>query len=249
MDNREECWFYGNTTIIKLNFENSIDELYKYGCFIFTINLIFTDNNNFNYDNNKYNTVSMFNSNVDNLPKNIKIIRFGYYFNQLVNNLPHMLKQLTFGRCFNQQVDNLPSTLTQLIFDYNFNHEVDNLPCLLTHLTFGYKFNQLVYNLPQSLIHLTFGHEFNQPLNYLPQNLIHILFEKDYNSPYYSPCCNFNHNLDSLPETIENIQLPVNYALVIKKFPSNLTTISCSKYKYKKQLKNILLNKCKIIYY
>jgi hypothetical protein len=245
MDTRKECWFYGNTTIVKFNFENSIDDLYKHDCFICTVNLIFTDGNNFNYDEGY--TFSYFNDNVDNLPPNIKIIRFGHYFNQSVNNLPHMLIRLTFGSNFSKSVDNLPSTLIQLTFGCYFNQPVDNLPSTMTHLTFGEYFNQPVNNLPYLLTHLTFGENFNQSLNYLPINLTHLLLSNKRHTYLLTPI--FNHDLNFLPETIEYIRLPIYYALTIDKFPSNLKTIECSKYRYKKQLKNILKDKCKIIYY
>jgi hypothetical protein len=51
--------------------------------------IIFTDN--FYYK-------SQFNQSVDNLPKNLTHLTFGFYFNQTVDNLPKKLTHLTFGR-------------------------------------------------------------------------------------------------------------------------------------------------------
>ena len=51
--------------------------------------------------NEKFNK---FNQTVDNLPKELKKITFGYHFNQSVDNLPTGLQRLTFGCNFNQHI-------------------------------------------------------------------------------------------------------------------------------------------------
>jgi hypothetical protein len=123
-------------------------------------------------------------------PKNLT---FGLYFNQKVD-LPKNLTHLTFGFCFNQKVD-LPENLTHLTFGWDFNQEVE-LPKNLTHLTFDVysKFNQEV-ELPKNLTHLTFGQNFNQKVE-LPTNLTHLKLFNDK-----------AHNLDYLPEGIEELEL------------------------------------------
>ncbi len=65
-----------------------------------------------------------FNQPVDNLPKKLTHLTFGYYFNKEVNNLPKSLTHLTFGKKFNQQADNLPNSLIHLIFYYNYKYGI-----------------------------------------------------------------------------------------------------------------------------
>jgi hypothetical protein len=112
-----------------------------------------------------------FNQSVDNLPKELKKITFGYHFNHPVDNLPTGLQRLTFGCNFNQPVDNLPIGLKRLTFSHNFNQPVDNLPSGLQRLTFGYEFNQPLDNLPSGLQSLTLSKTYNKPLNNLPASV------------------------------------------------------------------------------
>jgi hypothetical protein len=60
------------------------------------------------------NEYSIFNQKVDNLPKNLTQITFGFYFNQKVDYLPQNLIHLTFGGYFNQKIDNLPKNIIYL---------------------------------------------------------------------------------------------------------------------------------------
>ena len=118
--------------------------------------------------NEKFNK---FNQCVDNLPKELKKITFGYHFNHPVDNLPIGLQRLTFGCNFNQPVDNLPTGLKRLRFSHNFNQPADNLPIGLQRLTFGYEFNQPLDNLPSVLQKLTISDTYNKPLNNLPASV------------------------------------------------------------------------------
>ena len=96
------------------------------------------------------------------------------------------------GSKFNQKVE-LPENLTHLTFGENFNQKVE-LPVNLSHLTFGDCFNQKV-DLPSNLTHLTFGSDFNQKVE-LPFDIKYLKLENDE-----------SHNLDYLPEGIEEIEL------------------------------------------
>ena len=123
-------------------------------------------------------------------------------FNNPIDNLPKKLTHLTFGYCFNLSVDYLPETLTHLTFGYKFNKSVDYLPETLTHLTFGYSFNQSVDNLPKNLIHLTFGACFNHSVDYLPKKLKYL---------YFSFKSEFNKSLNNLPKYLKILQINSNY--------------------------------------
>jgi len=177
---------------------------------------------------------SRFNHEVE-LPKNITHLTFGNNFNQEVE-LPENLTHLTFGNDFNQKVElpenlthltfvrdshfnqevELPKNLTNLTFGNNFNQKVE-LPENLTHLTFGNNFNQKVV-LPENLTHLTFGNNFNQKVE-LPENLSHLTFGYYFNQKVDLPFTmryleldnDKAHNLDYLPEGIEELVLGVDF--------------------------------------
>ncbi len=112
--------------------------------------------------------------------KKIKMVDAMNFFVD-VNNLPKSLTHLTFGYEFNQSVDNLPNTVTHLTFGFHFNHSIDKLPKNLTHLTFGFMFNKPIHNLPEGLTHLEFGSHFNLPINNLPNGLTHLTFSGYFN--------------------------------------------------------------------
>ena len=110
----------------------------------------------------------------DYLPPRIEKIVFNEKFNkfnQSVNNLPKELKKITFGYHFNQPVDNLPTGLQRLTFGCNFNQPVDNLPTGLQRLTFGNEFNQQLDNLSIGLQSFTISKKYNHPLNNLPASV------------------------------------------------------------------------------
>lgn len=88
------------------------------------------------------------------------------HFNRPLNDLPKSLKRLTFGWYFNRPLgDSLPKSLTHLTFGSHFNKPLGNsLPKSLIYLVFGYSFNQEFYGTPH-IKHLRFPSGFNQPVN------------------------------------------------------------------------------------
>lgn len=157
-------------------------------------------------------------------------------FDKKIENLPHEITHMILGYTFNQPM-NLPPELTRLTLGYNFSQPV-NLPNNLTHLTLGYKFSQPV-NLPNitylkipsnnahniidflqnSLEELILSCVFNLQMNNLPNGLKKLIFEKE----------NYEHELNSLPNSLEYIKLPLKYKQNLN-FPKNLNTIECAKY-------------------
>jgi hypothetical protein len=75
-------------------------------------------------ENKAKNECSIFNQPVDNLPKNLTHLTFGYEFNQPVDNLPKTLTHLSFGSCFNQSLNKLPENLIFLKLGLNFQQDV-----------------------------------------------------------------------------------------------------------------------------
>jgi hypothetical protein len=131
----------------------------------------------------------------------------------------------------------------------------------LTHLIFGKNFNQplgnSLYNLT-SLTYLTFVCNFNQPLGNSLYNLIlltHIglgysFNQKDdllFNIISISLDCNNSYYTDYLPNSIEEIELRINFNLKLVNQPSSIKKITFNKKsKYNKQ-SNCLPNELEII--
>ena len=165
-----------------------------------------------------------FNKPVNNLPLNLQELVLGHKFNKSVDILPSTLILLKFGFCFNKYVDDLPYGLKKLFFGREFNKSVDNLPNTLTHLYFSEKFSQTINNLPPSIIWLCLGENFNHSLDNLPSMIEKLIFlmsgKKDFSYSSYS--------FDNLPNSINQIVLPICYDLKINNIPSSLKTIFCS---------------------
>jgi len=203
------------------------------------------------------------------LPENLTHLTFGLNFNQKVE-LPENLTHLTFGYNFNQKVE-LPENLTHLTFGLNFNQKVEfpknlinltwicnkkvELPKNLTHLTFCNYFNQEV-ELPENLTHLTFSDNFNQKVE-LPENLSHLTFGKRFNQKVDLPFTmryleldnDKAHNLDYLPEGIEELVLGVNFNdNTLCNLPNSLKIIKLYNKEYNCNLKCLPKN-TKIEYY
>jgi hypothetical protein len=103
-----------------------------------------------------------------------------YDFNQTVNNLPKNLTHLTFGFLFNQPVDNLPKTLTHLTFGFNFNQQVDNLPCNIKYLSIDCN-SKIINNLPQFIEELVIKTKYGiYEIVNLPYSLKKITIDKRY---------------------------------------------------------------------
>ena len=168
---------------------------------------------------------------INNIPKYLTHLTFGYYFNQSVDNLPRNLTHLTFGDCFNQSVDNLPSTLTHLAFGYAFDKKVD-LPFNIKYLKLNCNNNQyLIDNLSDGVEELKLEMYFNSELNNLPTSIKSILFHIK---------SNYNKKFNCLPNFVESIELPINYNKKILKIPKSLNKIICSKdYKFIEDFHNL----------
>ena len=212
-------------------------------------------NNNFcglKYEINK------FNQDVSVLPSSIIHLTFGTYFDQDVSVLPPFLTHLIFGFYFNRDVSNLPPTLTHLTFGFDFNQDVSNLPPTLTHLTFGGNFNQDISRLPPFLTHLTLGYGFIKECNVLP------------NIKYLKLSCNNIHIINSLPNSVAELELGKYFNLEINNLPTSIKKLVIDKdsyynmdlnclpdfieelhlnYHYKKRILNIPSNLKKIVCY
>ena len=195
-----------------------------------------------------------FSQSVDNLPQNLTHLHFGFNFNQSISNLPLKLIYLYLGYYFNQPISNLPSSLTYLALNYSFTHSVSNLPPNLTHIIFGNKFSQLIDSLPSSLIYLNLGVEFSQPVDLLPSSLIYLKLGRNFsyslnNLPQgikiikFDAYSLYNNDLNCLPNSIQEIKLPLGYSKHIVKIPTQLKKITChEKYIGIDYLKNIGIN-------
>lgn len=175
------------------------------------------------------------------LPSKLKYLKMGYNFNQIIF-CPQNLKQLTFGTSFNQPLE-LNNSLTHLTLGNHFNQPLslnENLIYLVLGINFNFYHNfllpnslkiltlsnshcqELLNNLPNSLEKLCLDHNFNLELNNLPNSIKIIEFKNTLNT--------FQHELNCLPDSIEDLSLPWFYAKQIKKIPLHLKKITSNKY-------------------
>jgi hypothetical protein len=173
---------------------------------------------------------SQFNHPINNLPKKLKKIVFGYKFNQLVNNLPKKLKYLTFGYSFDKSVDDLPKKLKYLTFGDGFNQKVNYLPKKLKFLKFGYRFNQSIELLPDSIKFLYLGFSYNSHTKKFPLNLYTYSFwiwsEISTTNIHNSVEILQLHfgksqelNLNNIPINVKKILIHKDYEKFIRKIP------------------------------
>ncbi len=122
---------------------------------------------------------SFFRKSIDNLPKNLSQLIFGYWFNQPVKNLPKNLTYLSFGFCFNQSLNKLPKNLKYLKLDYNFNSlSVFSKNLNILSLTCN---NKLINNIPNNIekLYITFYDDeyYNYYIENLPSTVLQIIIE------------------------------------------------------------------------
>jgi hypothetical protein len=162
-------------------------------------------------------------------------------------------------------------------FDQPLANSLDQL-INMTHINFGYKFNYPLsksLNQLRNLTHIYFGYWFNKPLgNSLDKliNLTHLTFSEYFNRPsnikILALNCNNKNLIDSLPNSIEQLNFDYCFNLPLDNLPSSIKKISFEKEpkydnplnnlpksleqlelpsEYKFEIKNIPTN-CKIIY-
>ena len=181
------------------------------------------------------------------IPDNITTIIFNSesLFNNEINNLPTNLKKIRFGNYFSQSLDFLPTGLEELEFaqESTFRCLVDNLPSSLKKITFGKYFNIPINNLPYDLEYLNIeSNSFMQELKNLPPNLKYLYL---YNGPDYY----YLKQINSIPSKLVEIQYPWNYQHPILNLPESIQTIQVNyTYKYLQELKSQYPNKKIIVY-
>lgn len=192
----------------------------------------------------------IFNQPIDNLPNNVKHIKFvkDIYndklnrFNYPIDNLPNFLETLELISCeFEQSLNLLPLSLKYLkIYFTNSNpfyqdNLFNNLPINLEHLciySYRNKYSGLnnfndehlfnLNNLPARLKILEIMPNIYKPIEYLPEKLETLII---YNTPYLNhpeqTIINLPINLNML---ILNFCIDVNYENIIEKMFNNKLT-------------------------
>lgn len=113
----------------------------------------------------------------------------------------------------------------------------------MTNLKFGYEFNQPII-LPPNLTHVTFGEYFNQPIN-LPPNITHLSLGLDFAQHIILPNIIYmeidsnNNIIDSLPNSLEELELGFEFNLPIDNLPSGLKKLVIYNYRYSYPLNNL----------
>jgi hypothetical protein len=112
-----------------------------------------------------------------------------------------------------------------IIFDNNFNKQLDN-------------YNKIIED--NNITHLILGSNFNQPIDKLPNSIKYLKLKG-----------RFNQSIDNLPNSITHLTLEYNFNQCIDNLPLRLKEIDIKYCKFKKSIKERLLDvipiNCKII--
>lgn len=160
------------------------------------------NNNEYNYDDNKFRKLSIYNENINISKEGIEKIYLGQKFNGKIIKLPKSVKIINIGGCFNNSIKKLRDNLNLkiLVLGINFNCSVDELPQNLECLSLGYEFNKKLNKLPSNLKHLILNNNEKIIIENLPNNL-HSLVCK-----YYSEKPIFSVHKNS----VKSYKLPTN---------------------------------------
>ncbi|AKI79902.1 putative FNIP repeat-containing protein [Niemeyer virus] len=206
----------------------------------------------------------LFNSSINNLRNNIRVLKLGNSFNKPINILPELLEELYIGRGFNSEIMYLPKRLTRLEFDSEciFDHPINVLPDSLKYLKLGCFFNQSIEKcLPNGLIRLEFGDYFNKPIKkkvfrgyrfktkkFIPDSVrvlkFGMYFNKDINGGL--PCnvtkiilgSHYTHAIRKIPTSAKHVQLEVGFRMASMQHWNNIThfKIYYTQYNYYKDV-------------
>lgn len=152
---------------------------------------------------------------IDDLPDNIREIKFNKSYNEYVNKYPAKLEILIVNENYNRKLDNLPDGLQILNFVYfsKYNWKMDNLPESLRILNLPYEYNceNGLDNLPERMDTLIVnGYNSNINFGKLPKNLREISL--DY----------WDNDLINLPDNLEKLFVQSGPNLKLDKLPVNL---------------------------
>jgi hypothetical protein len=259
IEETKDYWISGSKIIFKPEFNKPLDEFYelisKYNELIFsdyndlntllkTINCDFK-NSRLHFKPSKFNQPIILGNNLKiiifgicfNQPiilnDNLRELRFGSYFNHPII-LNDNLRELSFGSCFNHPII-LPKKLVSLCLGRKFNESIIfgneltilhlgtsfdksiNIPDTVKRLKLFCNNQYIVDSLPNNIIFLQLCLTFNLEINNLPNSIKKLKISK------------YDKDLNNLPNSIKRLELPSDYLLQIKKLPSNLKTIKCSK--------------------
>ena len=188
-----------------------------------------------------------YNSCVRYLPDNITHLTFGYWFNLPVDHLPQSITHLTFGENFSQPLTHLPHALQVLKLRQSFHHQlesmpnsihtlttytrasINSLPSSLTRLEHHSTINNLNCTLPSSLTHLHLsGGGPSLDLSNLPLKHLEIGGTDD-----------FNPNLNTLPTTLQRLDLRRAWNGPLDSLPSSLTQLNIASFRFNHPLDHL----------
>jgi hypothetical protein len=164
---------------------------------------------------------------------------------KIVNNI------MMFSEDFNKPLDNYnkimeDNSITHLELGDYFNQPIDNLQISFFQekKKFINRRNKPWYikscYLPNSITHLELGWFFNQSIDNLPNSITHLTLAEE-----------FNQSIDNLPNSITHLILEGIFNQPIYNLPLKLKKIDIKNCKFKKLIKEILLDiipiNCKII--
>ena len=167
----------------------------------------------------------------------LNVLRLTYNYNHPLDLSKCIeLKELHIGGSFEQELD-----LSQNInLEYFSNESFHSIYVDLSHML---KLRKLYLHvadycidniLPSGLQELIIGPSYNYPLDNLPNGLKILTFIwSKFNQEFY------NHDLNMLPDSVEDISFPANFNGTISKLPKNIKKIRVD-VKYKEMIDKII---------
>ena len=189
-----------------------------------------------------------YNSSVRYLPDNITHLTFGYSFNLPVDHLPHSITHLTFGEKFSQPLTHLPHALQVLKLGQSFHHQLESMPNSIHTLT---TYNRASINsLPSSLTRLEHHSTTNNLNCTLPSSLTHLhlsgggpsldLSNLPLKHLEIDGTDDFNPNLNTLPTTLQRLDLRKAWNGPLDSLPSSLTQLNIASHMFNHPLDHFL---------
>jgi hypothetical protein len=215
-----------------------------------------------------------FNQPIDYLPNSLTHLKVGFLFNQPIDNLqitfspnknnfinrinkswlslksylPNNLISLTFftqTNVYTHKINILPKNLKSLKLPNEFDKSLFYLPQNLTNLELCYNCirnldDSWSINLPKNLLYLKLSGKFNLNVDNLPNNITNLKLGEYFNQP-----------IDNLPNNLKYLELGKYFNQDIKRLPIKLKEINICFCKYRKEIRENILDtvpiNCKII--
>ena len=152
------------------------------------------------------------------LPPKLEILVLPHHVT-CVLDFPETLKLLIVHE-YPVALDNLPTNLHELRLLNGYQHKINYFPVNLKKLILGHSYNHALDNLPEGLLSLICIN-FNQPIDNFPNSLVNVEFGNS-----------FQQSINLLSDSVKYLNLTIDYAQPIYKYPTNLEELIISENYY-----------------